>query len=345
MKLVVITQRVDADDPALGATVPKLRALAARVDELVVLALAARPVDLPANVRVKVFGSAPQRMLRGARLELALASELRDRDVAVLAHMSPVYAVLAAPLARPLRRPLLLWFTHWRDSRTLRLAERAATRVLSVGSASFPFPTRKLVVTGHGVEVPLRPVRRRTDDGVLRLLALGRTSPAKGLDAIVEAVAALEGLPVAAELRGPSLTPEERACRASLEARIAARGLGERVRLEDPVPQRSVRSVYARHDVLVSNMRAGALDKVVFEAAASGLPVLVASPGFDSLVGGLGHDLRFTQDDATELAARVRELHAAGVEGRRKLGLELRARVAREHSVEHWADRVVEAAR
>jgi glycosyltransferase involved in cell wall biosynthesis len=246
---------------------------------------------------------------------------------------------------RPLRRPLLLWFTHWRDSRALRLAERAATRVLSVGSASFPFPTPKLIVTGHGVEVPSQPVPQRSEDGVLRLLALGRTSPAKGLDAIVEAVAALEGLPVVAELRGPSLTVEEQACRAALEARIAAGGLGERVRLEDPVPQRSVEAVYARNDVLVSNMRAGALDKVVFEAAAAGLPVLVASPGFDPLVEGLGVDLRFVQDDSSALAARVRDLYAAGPDGRRSVGLGLRARVAREHSVEHWADRVVEAAR
>ena len=37
MRLVVVTQQVDPSSPVLGATVPKLRALAARVDELVVL--------------------------------------------------------------------------------------------------------------------------------------------------------------------------------------------------------------------------------------------------------------------------------------------------------------------
>jgi glycosyltransferase involved in cell wall biosynthesis len=161
---------------------------------------------------------------------------------------------------------------------------------------------------------------------------------------LVDAVAALDDLPVAAELLGPSLTPEERACRAALEARIDVRGVTERVRVEDAVAPRGVRSVYARNDVLVSNMRVGTLDKVVFEAAAAGLPVLVASPGFDSLVGGLGHDLRFAQDDALGLAARVRELHAAGAADRRKLGLALRARVAREHSVDQWAVRVAQAA-
>src|SRR3954471_22619626 len=47
VRLVVVTQRVDPDDPALGATVPMLRELAARVDELVVLTLAAREAGLP----------------------------------------------------------------------------------------------------------------------------------------------------------------------------------------------------------------------------------------------------------------------------------------------------------
>jgi len=97
MKLVVITQRVDPDDPALGATVPMLRALAERVDELVVLTLSARDASLPENVRVKVI-AAPPPVLRGARFAAALVPELRPRPVAVLAHMSPIYAVLAAPL-------------------------------------------------------------------------------------------------------------------------------------------------------------------------------------------------------------------------------------------------------
>ena len=93
MRLVVITQRVDEDDPALGATVAKLRALALRVDELVVLALSATPTSLPANVVVRAFGG-PTQLERGARLLAGLAPELCRRPVAVLAHMAPIYAVL-----------------------------------------------------------------------------------------------------------------------------------------------------------------------------------------------------------------------------------------------------------
>jgi glycosyltransferase involved in cell wall biosynthesis len=342
VKLVMITQRVDPDDPALGATVPMLRALAARVDDLTVLALVSRPSDLPANVRVRTI-AAPTQALRGVRLAAALAAELRPRPAAVLAHMAPIYAVLSAPLARPLGVPVLLWFTHWRRSRLLEVAERLSTKVLSVDRRSFPLESTKVVAVGHGIDVDSFAPTARVDDGVLRLLALGRTSPAKGLATIVEAAALLGETPVSLQLRGPSLTPEEVAERRSLEGLVAARGLTDRVTIEEPVPRGAIAGVYAEVDALVNNMRAGALDKVVYEAAAAGLPTLVASEGFDSLVGGIEPSLRFGQDDVEGLAARLRALVAAGPEARRRVGLELRERVRREHSTDHWADAVLAA--
>jgi glycosyltransferase involved in cell wall biosynthesis len=328
MKLVVITQRVDPDDPALGATVSMLRALAARVDELVVLTLSAREAGLPDNVRIKVI-AAPTQVLRGARFAAALAPELRSRPVAVLAHMSPIYAVLAAPLVRPLRVPLLLWFTHWRPSRLLRMAERVSTRVLTVDRSSFPLASPKVTPIGHGIDIDALPCVAQHD--ALRVLALGRTSPAKGLVTIVEA-AQLAGVEV--EVRGPSLTAEERAYRDGLGVAVAP-----------PVARREIAAVYASAGALVNNMRSGALDKVVFEAAASCLPVLVSNPGFAALVSDLEPSLQFPQDDAQALAARIRALADAGPEARARIGRELRARVERDHSVDRWAERVLEATR
>ena len=308
-----------------------LGALAARVDELAVLTLSARNASLPANVRIREFGASTQAR-RGARFAAALTAELRPRPAAVLAHMSPIYAVLAAPLVRPLRVPLLLWFTHWRGSRLLRLAEHVSTCVLTVDRLSFPFDSPKVTPIGHGIDVAALPCVEPAS-GTLRLLALGRTSPAKGLDTLVEAVRLLPEGAVELELRGPSLTPEEQAYRLSLG-----------VPIEPPVARREIAGIYATAGALVNNMRSGALDKVVFEAAASCLPVLVSNPGFDSLVGGIEPPLRFPQDDARALAERIRALIAAGPDARGQIGRELRARVERDHSVTHWAERVIEAA-
>ncbi len=78
------------------------------------------------------------------------------------------------------------------------------------------------------------------------------------------------------------------------------------------MPRSEVGAVYARADALVNNMRAGALDKVVYEAAAAGLPVLVASEGFEPLVGGIEPPLRFEQDDVASIAGRIRALSGRG---------------------------------
>jgi len=65
-RLIFATQKLDPDDPVLAATVPMVRALAARVDELVVLCDSAVPAAVPANARVREFGARVQAE-RGAR--------------------------------------------------------------------------------------------------------------------------------------------------------------------------------------------------------------------------------------------------------------------------------------
>lgn len=323
MRLVVVTQVVDAGDPVLGATVPKLRALAERVDELVVLTLRTGEHGLPANVRVKEFGARTQ-ALRGLRFAAALAPELRRRPAAVLAHMAPVYAVLSAPLARPLGVPVLLWFTHPQDSRLLRAAVRASRTVLTVDEQSFPFRSPKLRAIGHGIDVERFACAQAVDRSPLRALSLGRFSRVKNYDLLARAVARVEGFELT--LVGPSLSAADRAYRDSLAATT-----------RDAVPWPDVPALLAEHDVFLSATKAGSADKVVYEAAAACLPVLASSPAFTGL---LPEELRFTTED--ELVARLEALKSAD---RGALGRALRERVARDHSVEHWADRVLEAAR
>ena len=339
-RVVFITQQVDPGHPALAATVPKIRALSALVDEVVVLADGAVEGVLPANCRVRTFGSRTK-VGRGARFEVALMRELRGlRGGAVVAHMCPIYAVLAAPIVRLRSVPVLLWFTHWKASRLLRLAERLSTAVVSVDARSFPLDSGKVRAIGHGIELAEFPCAAATGNGdALRLLALGRYSRAKGLDAIVRAVADVGEARL--DVHGPALSVDERAHRSELDRLVAELGLGERVRLGDAVPRSFVPELLTKTDALVNNMRAGAPDKVVYEAAASCVPVLASNPVFDTL---LDAGQRFDRDSSTELAERIRALAALSPDERTAVGRTLRARVQESHSVESWARGVLDAA-
>jgi glycosyltransferase involved in cell wall biosynthesis len=333
-RLVFVTQRIDPDDPNLAAAIPMVAALARRLDEVTVLALDARPAGLPGNVRVRTFG-ASTRLGRGLRFAAVLAGELRRRPQALVAHMSPVYAVLAAPLARPLGTKVVLWFTHWRRSRLLALAERLSTAVVTVDERSFPLPSPKLRAIGHGIDIGQFPCTERPPPPV-RLLALGRYSPAKGLDHVLRAIA----LVPEAELlvHGPTVTEEERGHRAELERLRDELELGGRARLEGPVPRDRVPALLGDATALVNNMRAGAPDKVVYEAAAACVPVLASNPVFDEL---LPPELRFARERPEELAERIRALAGAELDA---VGRALRERVEARHSVETWADGVLVAA-
>jgi glycosyltransferase involved in cell wall biosynthesis len=287
--------------------------------------------SLPANCTFHAFGASSQ-AARGARYVAALAPELASRPVAVVAHMAPIYAVLAAPLARPLRVPLLLWFTQQAGGRLLEVAERVVDAVLTVDERSVPLRSAKVRAIGHGIDVAALPCVPERHPPLRRLLGLGRYAPVKGWETVLRA---LSELPEATlTLHGPMLTDTDREYRPRLEALARELGLDTRVTFGDAVAYAEVPHLLGLADALVNATTGNAADKVVYEAAASCLPVFAASPVFDGL---LPEQLRFHGDYPGSLAERIRG-YTSGA------GPVLRARVEAEHSVERWAARVLEAA-
>lgn len=351
MKLVFVTQVVDTDDPNLGATVAKLRALAERCDELAVLCDRVGRHDLPSNCVFHTFASA-SRAGRGLAFLDGLRSFVRGRRPdAILAHMCPIYAVLAAPIAKPLRIPIALWYVHWSIDPTLRLATRLADRVLSVDTRSFPLPAVQVRGIGHGIDVeefgPAAEEAGSSAGRTLRVLALGRTSPIKGFTTLLRAfeAALAQGLDATLELRGPSSNEPERRHRAELEAVLAREPLLGRARLAPPMPRPGIPKLLRSADLLVNptegRTHGGQLDKVVYEAAACGVPVLACNPSFDGLLGGLPLELAFERGNAESLTQALLAFAASGERQRAEVGLELRRRVVAGHSTTSWADGVV----
>lgn len=347
MRLVFVTQRVDPDDPVLGATAAKIAALAARVEEVVVLADSAVAGVLPANCTVRLFAS-DSRAGRGLRFEKALGCELAKspRPAAVLAHMCPIYAVLAAPLARPLGTRVMLWYAHWNRTRMLDAAVRASNVVISVDRRSVPVLSAKVVGIGHGIDVSDFACSEAPRTGTLQLVTLGRYSTAKGLDTIVRAIgrARGKGADVRLLVHGTAAHPDEAMNLERLEALVADLELTEWVELGGPLPRSEIPSLLTESHGLINNMRPGAPDKVVYEACAACRPVIVSNPIFDELLDDIEPPLRFELDSVVELADRIAALAALDPRELAGIGGTLRERVVTRHSVGSWADAVVRLA-
>jgi glycosyltransferase involved in cell wall biosynthesis len=344
-KVVFITQVVDPNDPNLGATCAKIAALARRVDEVVVIADHGLEGVLPENCRIRFFG-APTRLGRAIRYVGALNAELREPPVAVIGHMVPLYVVVAAPFVRPRRVPLMLWYTHWKAHLLLRLAGLVCTQLLSVDVSSYPLPSRRLHGIGHGIdldEFPCRPLSP-TAGRPFRVVSLGRYSPPKKLDEMIEGVriARSRGLDVRIDLHGTARTELERRYKRELEELVARDGVGEWATVGGPIPRPDVPQVYAEADVVASDF--GSPDKVVFEACASCRPVLASHEAFGVLFAGLEPPLAFERGRPTSFADRVEALARLADDERYALGRELRERVRRQHSTETWADAILRLA-
>jgi glycosyltransferase involved in cell wall biosynthesis len=246
--------------------------------------------------------------------------------------MAPVFALLAAPIARPLRIPLLLWFTQQAAGPALQAAERVVDRVLTVDERSVPLRSPKVRAIGHGIDVASLPCVPERRPPLRRLLGLGRYAPVKGWETVLGALAELPDATLS--LHGPMLTDGDRVHRPRLESLARELGVDDRVTFGDEIAYAEVPHLFGLADALVNATHGNAADKVVYEAAAACLPVFAASPIFDTL---LPDQLRFHGDHAGSLADRIRG-YAGGA------GRELRGRVEAEHSVDRWAERVLEEA-
>jgi glycosyltransferase involved in cell wall biosynthesis len=349
--LVVVTQLLDPADPALGFTTGLLEALSERVERLVVIGNEVRSIA-PSLAEVEVVSLGKEdgagRGARALAYERALTRLVaRRRAGAILGHMCPGYVIAAAPLARLFGCRVLLWFAHPQDSRKLRLAERAANTVLTSLSGAYPHPGPKVCAIGQAIDVDrftgLSEPELHED---LRLLALGRTSDSKDYETMITGVVAARaaGVDVSLRIVGSSVTAREGGIRRDLLGRLEREGLSGAVRLDEGVGPGQIPGLIGACDGLLNTTIAGSGDKVVFEAMASGRPVIASNPAMSELLGGTKLRLALPPKDPEALAEAIAELASAARDLRAEVGRELRARVVAGHSLAHWADEVAHAA-
>ena len=290
--------------------------------------------------------SAPAHALRAARASRRARARACAglRGGAVVAHMCPIYAVLAAPLVRPLRIPVVLWFAHWREQRA-PARRRASCRPRSSRSTGgrSRSPRAKLTAIGHGIDLARFECAPRA---ARRDAARGRARPLLAVEGARRRRSASVGRARTSQLTvsGPALT--RGGARAQARARAARRASSasaiasiSRTRsARDAVP-----ALLAEADVLVDNMRAGAPDKVVYEAAATCLPGARVEPGLRRRARSGAPVRRATRPMSWR--ARCVRSRAPTPKAREAVGGGCARGVEERHGVESWADGVLRAAR
>lgn len=345
MRLLIVTQKVDPHDSYLGFFHDWLLEFARQCTHLTVIALEAGTHSLPAHVRVCSLGKehGARRPRRLARL-LRLVHAERSRYDAVFCHMSPLYVAAGGPFWKQQGKKIGLWYVHRSVTTVLRIAERLADVVMTGSTDSFGLPSRKIHHLGHAVNVAAYrrpPAFQRTAREGAHGVSIGRVTPIKRLEVLVQAAALLADTPrpVTLDLIGTPVTGDDTGYAVRLEKLVAERRLDHVVRFRGAVPHTDIAREYWNADFSVNLCPKGLMDKVVLESLAAGTPAICSNEAFRPVLGEQAPLLMFREGDPAD-AARVLSRFLT-MPDRLALAARLADRIAQDYTLHALIRRIV----
>lgn len=268
MKLLVVTQKVDPNDPVLGSFHRWLEALAPEFERISVICLEKGEYHLPSNVRVYSLGKEESKSVINyvIRFYQYIWQERNNYD-AVFVHMNQEYVLLAGDLWRLMGKKVYLWRNHAKGNLLTSVAVWLAHKVFYTSPQSFTARFSKAVQMPVGVDTDFF----KPDPNVAKIpnsvLFLGRISPVKK---VLEFIDWIHGTDYTATLAGPLGDKEY--------GEKVLKRLSERIKYVGPVTQREALKLYQSHEIYVNKTPAGSFDKTIFEAAACGMKLIVDNP-------------------------------------------------------------------
>lgn len=334
MRLLVVTQAVDLDDPVLGFFHGWIKEFAKHADRVHAVCLKEGRHELPAAVGVHSLGkeygaSRLAYILRFYRYVWALRKEYD----AVFVHMNQEYVVLAGLLWRLLGKRVVLWRNHKSGNWVTRLAGLLSHAVCYTSPAAyvatFRNATRMPIGIDTGAFTPGKPI-------LGSILFLGRLDPVKRADVFLEALELLEkdGVNVRADIYGDP-TPGHEVYADALRRRYA-RLPG--VSFHGAVRNSATPDIYRSHDIYVNLTPSGSFDKTIGEAMASGCIVVCAN---EALREALPAALLVESGDTASVARVIGSALKVSQDGRKSAQDKARAYVEREHSLVLLAGKLV----
>lgn len=343
MRLLITTQIVDRNDRELGFFHEWITVFAGEFERITVICLKEGEHELPENVTVLSLGkeSHTSRVRYLARLFRYSWSYRHDYD-AVFVHMNQEYPIVAGLLWRLLGKRVTMWRNHFAGNWVTRLAALFCHTVFCTSKYSYTARFKKTVLMPVGVPDQMFYTHDNIERIPRTILSLGRISPAKKLDVLLEGLALLAEKDVAfsATIVGNAF-PEYEAYHSALKERAAriCTNRGCSISWKAGVPYDETPELYAAHDLFVNLSPSGMYDKTMFEAMLS--ETLIVSSNKD-LKGELRDQFLFTEDDPAELANKVEAILALSGDERARASSGLRAYAMREHTLTALATRLHE---
>ncbi|MGB2580550.1 MAG: glycosyltransferase family 4 protein [Minisyncoccia bacterium] len=337
--LLIVTQKVDQNDPVLGFFHQWIFELAKFSDNVTVLCLEKGVYVFPKNVKVLSLGKerSVSRIKYIFNFYYFTWIERKKYDT-VFVHMNQEYVLLGGILWRLLRKKIVMWRNHPNGNFFTDISVKFSHVVLCTSQYSYTAKFNK-TISNMPVGIDTKNFFDKNKDRESgSILSIGRISPVKNILGIIRMISSLreKGWTGSAYVYGSAPT---RDIHYEEEVRSVAAPLVENkvINFEPNVSYSKIADVYNAHEIYVNITPAGSLDKTIFEAMACGMMVITTN---QALVGRIPDECICIEKNAEDLVEKVQKYLSLSQEKKREIVARLRIYVETEQSLVQLMNRL-----
>ncbi len=270
MKLLIITQKVDRNDPILGFFHRWIEEFSKHCEQIIVICLQKGEFNLPKNIKVLSLGKEEgQSKLKYLwRFYKYIWQERKNYDK-VFVHMNQEYVLLAGGFWGLIGKKIYLWRNHAKGSFLTNLAVLVSHKVFCTSPHSYTAKFKKTKLMPIGIDTNLF----KPDQNIIReknsALFLGRISPVKK---VLDFVDWVKNNDYKATIAGPILPGDKK------YGELVLKSLTPKIKYVGPVTQEEAKKLYQTHEIFANFTPAGSMDKTILEAAACGAKLEIRNP-------------------------------------------------------------------
>lgn len=283
MKLLVITQKIDRNDPILGFFHRWVEEFSKHCEKITVICLWKGEYNLPGNVKVISLGkeNGKSRLKYIINFYKYTWRERKNYD-AVFVHMNQEYILLGCFFWKILGKKIFLWRNHAKGNLMTRIAVLVSDKVFCTSPQSFTARFAKTKTMPAGIDTDFfkfdQMARRKPNS----ILFLGRIAPVKNVDIFIEALRELKnmGTEFSVTIAG-GRSSKDVEYEKMIRDKVLSYRLSDKITFTGAVSQSESLKLYREHELYVNLTPQGSMDKTIFEAIASGSAVLVSNIFFN----------------------------------------------------------------
>jgi len=313
MELLIITQKVNIDDPILGFFHRWIVEFSKHCESIVVICLEKGRYELPDNVRVLSLGKEEG----GSRLKYVwrfykyIWQERRSYD-SIFVHMNQEYILLGGIFWKLFGKRIFMWRNHHAGSWLTDIAAAFCNKVFCTSKFSYTAKYKKTVLMPVGIDTDTFKVIEGIKRIPRSILFLSRMSPVKKPNVLIEALCLMKDQDFTASFYGDPL-PKDEAYYQNLKDKVKMCGLESKVSFYSGVPNYKTPEIYNQHEVFINLSSSGMFDKTIFEAMACGCVVFASNNNLKGEVDGF---YIVYDNDAKLLSERIMLIINTNKEGR-----------------------------